>query len=161
MNHIDSPRDSERAEIITRWLDRDRRRASDYADNALDLQRLRDSFITELGNREGRATFAAFAAEHLSLGQSPRSKMLTVADNIGDLLRDLPATFQYHAARAVKAGHDLDEVCADALSMPMSDFLEHYELVKPRTATSKRLVCPDCGCVRDADDFEEAPDVDS
>jgi hypothetical protein len=85
----------------------------------------------------------------LGFSESVASKMLTVADNIGEdivIPDSIHATYLYHIARAVRDGHGTpDELLAEAVNQPMSDFVEKYELVAPRKVRPL-CVCPICKC---------------
>lgn len=135
----------DRAAIVERWRIRDYRQGSDYADNAVDLALIRDSYVAELGKRAGMAAFRALRRVDLGLGSAVASKMLTVADHIGDFGRALPATYQYVLARAVKLGKGTaSDLIAEAESMPMLDFCELHHLVKPRAGKTEAepVECP-------------------
>lgn len=123
------------------------------------LQAIRDWHRDHYAGREASALFAAHRAEHLSLGQSPASKMLSVADHVSENAgtAGLPASYLYYLARANKRDPEhADDYELDAVTMPMQDFLEHHGLVTARKQKATRLVCPHCGAVAPKDDFEEA-----
>ncbi len=150
--------DSDLIAIITaEFLELDATEAAAYRYKAIRLKAARDEFTASLGGREGKAAFTAWRAESLGLGDAPASKMLTVATYLGESAgRDLCVSYQYALARAVKNGKgEADALAAEAATMPMLDFTERYELVKPRTQREHTCTCPECGHNGPRSDFEE------
>ena len=78
--------------------------------------------------------------------------MLTVGKHLGDRGYAFTPSYQYAIARVVKqADGTPDSQWADAaltaaLTMPMLDFIEAHQLVKPRKVGEK--ACPECGCTK-------------
>lgn len=115
-----------------------------YRYKAVRLAQARDLFLATYG-KEGGARFREWRAEALGLGKSPASKLLTVADNLGEEAgRDLPAVHQYALARAVKAGNSVASCLAEiAGGMPLDDFLVTHGLKRERGGCEvERVECP-------------------
>ncbi len=156
MNLGTTTADALRADLILQFRKSDESAAKSYAECCVLLATLRDTLREQMGAGEGREEVRRCRREDLTLGDAPASKMLLVADHIGIGGMTHPAVYQYTIARSVKLGKgSAEEMLAEADAMPMQDFIATYELVKPREVNHKRLVCPACGVVEDAERFEE------
>lgn len=122
----------------------DANEGSTYHDKALCLTEALSLWQERFGPKDGWERFKCWRRENLGMGDAVASRLLTVGRFLAVVPAGLPATYQYHIARAVKLGkgyaEDLTEI---AVIMPQLDFLEQFGML-PSPRTEPSLCCPQC-----------------
>lgn len=112
-----------------------------YRIACLHLLDARNAWLSLYGPRDGLARFRRWRENHLQLGESPASKMLTVATYLGeDAADDKCQSYQYAIARAVKRGVSVEDAVAES-AMPLRDFMAHHFPAKDKPEV-ERVSCP-------------------